>query len=134
MFFAKLSIFLLKIKSERELPCSLWKNGILVLCGKYQLLPTKNCQFVDWIIPILGWVMVVFWLDNVRLIVGYSIENTCLSGQTAKQTFQTRFAKLYFVLGFADYTPSIKRSLCTKGSCSVGRTRFPRATILSTFL
>jgi len=57
VFFAKLSIFLLKIKSERELPCSLWKNGILVLCGKYQLLPTKNRQFVDWIIPIL-------WLDN----------------------------------------------------------------------
>lgn len=134
MFFAKLSIFLLKIKSERELPCSLWKNGILVLCGKYQLLPTKNCPFVDWIIPFCGWVMAVFWLDNVRLIVCYSIENACLSGQTAKQTFQTRLSKQPFAVSAICYTPSSKMSLCTKGDCSIGRTRFPRATILSTFL
>ena len=85
--------------------------------------------------PILGWVIVVFfWVDNVRLIVGYSIENACLSGQTAKQTLQTRFTKLPFVLGVANYTPSSKRSLCTKGDCSAGRGIFPRATILSTFL
>ncbi|MBQ2914765.1 MAG: hypothetical protein IJE50_04510 [Clostridia bacterium] len=73
------------------MPCSLWKNGILVLCGKYQLLPTKNCPFVGWIILFCGWVilfwgwvMAVFGVDNVRLIVGYSIENAYLSGQTEK--------------------------------------------------
>ena len=134
MFFAKLSIFLLKIKSERELPCSLWKNVILLLCGKYQLLLTRNCSFVDWIILFCGWIMAVFLVDNVRLIVCYSIEKACLSGQTAKQTFQTRLSKQPFALWAIYYTPSNKMSLCTKGSCSIGRTRFPRATILSTFL